>query len=381
MEIEKLTRDHPLIKELVGSYRDEWQHRSGQRDKEKRRYFYMSDVSKCDREIYYCFLHPEHKRTIADKTLIFFRHGNLYHEEAQSRLKKVGLVDNSRDLEYGLEDWEIEATGRLDNFITENGGLAIAELKSKNPYGFNVEEPVEAEMDQLQWYMSSAKKSKNLKKRNILDYGYILYLERGEISDFPILGWKISYDPERVEIIRERFTKLGKVIADKKIPKRPYERDSIKCQYCRFKEYCWRGVPVAAVPEFLPDDSIATPEQEIVESAEKRYVELKKEISEREKELKDIYAIIMRYFKSTGIEETEKLKHIFSKSTSLDKEYLLSKLKTEWHLIATPQAKLIQKAIKDGVVDPEVFERAKKVEFRDSIRIKGGINNADKRAI
>jgi len=374
MQIEKLTSDHFLIKELVESYREEWQRKQGQRDKQRRRYFYMSDVSKCDREIYYCFHNADKKRTIADKTLVFFRHGDLYHEEAQARLKRKRLVDSSRDLEYGLEDWEIEATGRLDNFITEDGGLAVAEIKSKNPYGFNVDEPQEAEIDQLQWYIYAAKKNNSIRDRKILDHGYILYLERGEIADFPIAGWKIGYDPDHVEVIRDRFKRLWQAIQDKDIPIRPYERDSIKCQYCRFREFCWQGIPEAKEPELLPDESIEKPEKELVISAEQRYVQLKAEIAAREKELKGVYGLLMRYFQATGVSETDYLKHIFSKSTTLDEDYLLSRLKDKWHLIAKPQARLIQQAIKDGEVDPEIFERAKKTDFRHSIRIKGGAN-------
>ena len=69
--IEALDESHHLIKELIESYREEWQRKQGQRDKQPRHHFYVSDVAKCEREIYYHFHAPEHKRTIADKTIIF----------------------------------------------------------------------------------------------------------------------------------------------------------------------------------------------------------------------------------------------------------------------------------------------------------------------
>jgi len=376
IQIEKLNRDHFLIKELIDSYRDERKKGSGQRDKQAPKNLYMSFVSHCDREVYYRFVHPEKRRTLADKTIVFFRHGNMYHEEIQERLKKKRVIDNSRDIEYGLEDWAIDTTGRLDCFVSENGGLVVTELKSKNPYAFNVEEPHQEEIDQLFWYIYAAKKSKSLKERNIQDYGYILYMERGETSDFPFAAWKIPYDEKRVKAIRKRFRDLKQLIDAKKIPQRPHERDSIKCNYCRFKEYCWKGIPEAKEPELQADPSIEKPEKELVESAENRYVQLKSEIAEREKEIKEVYGLLIRYFKATGAEETERLKHIFSKKTSLDEDYLLKELKGKWHLIASPQAKLIQQAIKDGEVDPEVFERAKRVKFIDQIRIKKEVKNA-----
>ena len=248
MQIEKLKPDHFLIKELMASYREEWQRAQGKSYKKARRYFYISDVSQCNRKIYYFFLHPEKKRSIADKTLVLFHYGNMHHEEVQFRLKNRRIIDSSRDSEYGLDDWEIDASGRLDSFVKDNGGLSIMEIKAKNPYGYQCELPDEAEVDQLLWYVFAAKESKPLKKRNIQNYGYILYVEGWPMSDFPFGGWKIEYNPERIEAIRDRFRKLKQAIDAKKIPKRPYERDSIKCQFCVMKEFCWRGVPIAEEP-------------------------------------------------------------------------------------------------------------------------------------
>ena len=380
MNIEKLSKDHFLIKSLVETYREEWQRKQGQRDKEKRQRFYMSDVGKCDREIYYLFHNPEKKRTIADRTIIFFRHGNLYHEEIQFRLKKSRVVDTSRDLEYGLEDFEIETTGRLDSFVSENSGLAVTEIKSKNPYQYKAKEPAQEETDQLIWYIFAAKQSKSLRKRNILDYGYILYAERGETDDFPFKGWKVRYDEQRIQGIRERFKKLWLAIQAKELPQRQHERKSIKCEYCRFRDFCWEGVPEIPTPELQSDSSIEKPEQELVESVEKRFVELKKQKDRIEDEMENLSEILIKYFKATGINETEFLRHRFSPHISLDEQYLLENLKDKWPLIAKAQLKLIQEAIKRGEVDPEILERAKKITFTDSIIIKKEAKNADKKS-
>ena len=86
-QIERLDRDHFLIKELIDSYREERKKGSGQRDKQAPKNLYMSFVSRCDRDVYYRFVHPEKKRSLADKTIVFFRHGNMYHDEIQERLK------------------------------------------------------------------------------------------------------------------------------------------------------------------------------------------------------------------------------------------------------------------------------------------------------
>lgn len=380
MQVEKLSRDHFLIQELINSYREDWQYGSGQRDKEKRKYFYMSDVSKCDREIYYLFHSPEQKRTIADKTLILFCCGNLHHEEIQFRLKKRRIVESSRDLEFGIEDWEVEATGRLDGFARDNGALTVTEIKAKNPYGFLNEEPEDYEADQILWYIYAARNSKNLRKRKINDFGYILYFEGWPISDFPIAGWRIEYDEERVKQIRERFKNLKLIIEAKKIPQRPHERDSVKCQYCRFLDFCWKGIPLAKEPKLVANPSIEKPEKELVESAENRYVELKTKEAEIKSELEEVRTLLFRYFKATGQKETDKILYCFSKRINLDNEYLLKNLKDKFHLIAKPQLIMIKKAIEAGQVDPEIFERAKKVEFSEYIKIKKGVLNANKKS-
>jgi len=374
LSMKRLDRDHFLIKSLIDSYREEWQRGSGQRYKEKRKYFYISDVSKCDREIYYCFHNPDKKRTIADKTLVLFRNGNMQHEEIQFRLKSQKVIDNSRDLEFGLEDWEVEATGRLDVFASDNGNLAVTEIKAKNPYSFVSEEPEPYETDQLLWYIFAAKKSKSIRQRKVADYGFIIYVEGWPISDFPFTGWQVDYDEERVKAIRDRFKGLKKVIDDKELPRRPHERDSIKCQYCVFKEFCWQGVPEIIEPKRLPDISIKKPEMELVESAQDRYIELKLNIAKEEAELKGIRDILIRYFKATGMKETEKITHFFGKSTRLDRNYLLKELEDKWTLIANPNISLMRKAVENGKIDAEILERAKKIIFNDSLRIKGGLN-------
>jgi len=374
MQIEPLDQKHFLIKNLIASYRNEWQRASGQRYKERRQHFYISDVSKCDREIYYLFKHPAEKRTIADRTLVFFRHGNMYHEEIQQRLRTMKTIDNSRDMEYGLEDFEIDTTGRLDCFVREEEGLAVTELKSKNPYGYVADVPEPAEVDQLLWYMHAAKRSKTLRKRNILNHGYILYMERGEVSEFPFRAWRIVYNAEakrRVQEIRERFMALKAIIAKRKPPQRIHERESLKCQYCVFREYCWQGVPVIEEAKMVADTAVEKPEMELVESAERRYVQLKREIAERETEKDDVYRLLLRYFMATGAEETELLAHGVSKEITLDEKYLLKRLQDVWPLIARVQTKLIKQAIKDGKVDPEIYERAKKATgVKHTIRIK-----------
>jgi len=389
--IEKLNRDHYLISELIASYRDEWQKGSGQRDHLPRKSFYFSDVSKGDRQIYYLFRNPEEKSTIADRTLILFRNGDLLHEDVQARLRDRRAIDSSRDVEYGLEDFEIDATGRLDcfaaefRFVREANGLAVTEIKTKNPFNFDVEEPTQDEIDQGLWYIFGAKAAKSLKKRNILNHGYILYVDRAGISDpLPLALWKFDYDQARVDKIRERFRKLKVVVEAGEIPQRCAERDSTKCLYCRFENFCWEGIPRPTAPVFVADETVEPPEQELVESMAARFLELKDKEKETKEGLKLAYGILMKYFKATGLEQISangrQIIHGFQADVEFDEAYLLANVPLElWPQIAAPSLARFREAVKAGLIDPEIFERAKRVSYSDRLRtkiIKGG-KNAD----
>jgi CRISPR/Cas system-associated exonuclease Cas4 (RecB family) len=387
--IEKLNSDHFLIREIVESYVQEWKSRSGQRDHQKRGYFYMSDVAKCDRATFYDFTCPEKKRPITAKTLMMFSAGNLLHDDIQRRARSRGLVEAGRDIEYGLEDWAHKATGRLDfitavyKFIETERGLAVAEIKTKNPYNFDGEEPTQDEIDQILWYIDRLKASsaKSVRQSEVLDYGFVLYLDRAMIADpLPICGWRVDFDPERVEAIKARFAALDKAVQAGEIPKRPHERDSIKCSYCRYLDFCWEGIPRPEAPAFVADETVEKPEQELVESAAARYIELKAEEKKVEDEVDRLREILMRYFKATGLEQIsangQAIIHGAMKRTALDEGYLLHELADKWLLIARPDVKKIQAAIKDGMIDAGVLEQAKITTFVDILRIKGG-KNAD----
>lgn len=392
MNIERLASDHFLIRELVESYVEDWKARSGQRDHQKRGYFYMSDVSKCDRTIFYDFKCPENKRPISPKTLMTFAAGNLLHDDIQARARKRNITESGRDIEYGLEDWHTKATGRLDfiaavyRFIETEMGVAVVELKTKNDYNFGDEEPSQEETDQILWYidrlMESA--SKSIKKQTVLPYGFILHAARSMSADpLPLAAWRIDFDPERVVAIKARFTALDKAIVADEIPQRPFMRDSIKCQYCRYKEHCWAGVPEAE-PAVLVADGSEPPEQELIESMAARFIELQAEIKTKEAEVKKCKATLAQYFNSKGLRELpingDSITYTPVSRTNLDAPFLYSKLKDIWFELSVPQDSLIRKAIEEGKVDPELYERAKITDYAWQIRIKkgkGGKNHAD----
>ena len=388
MAIEKLPEDHFLIRELVASYVDDWKQRQGQRDHQARHHFYFSDVSKCDRAIFYEFKEPGKKRPITAKTLMVFAAGNMLHDDLQLRARQRGLVESARDLEYGLADWATKATGRLDFIVSSyrfaeaqtDRGIAVAEIKTKNPYNFGEEEPSQDEIDQLLWYIDRLKESpaQAVKDALVLDYGFIIYADRSMTAEpIPIAAWRIDFDEVRVAVIKSRFDALHQAIEKAECPRRPYERDSIKCQYCRFREHCWEGVPEPVPPAIVPDETAEKPEMELVESMAANYVRLKEEAKRVDDEIKAAHKTLSSYFRATGATELpvngDKIIRSQSARTELDADYLLKQLGLEgFAAISVPQAKLIQAAIKDGEVDPETYERAKRVTYGDTLRIKKG---------
>jgi len=67
--------------------------------------------------------------------------------------------------------------------------------------------------------------------------------------------------------------------------------------------------------------------------------------------------------------------------TDLDRDYLFSELGDRFMSIAVPQDRLIKQAIKEGTIDPELYERAKRIRYIDQIKVKKaqGGNNADQK--
>lgn len=317
---------------------------------------------------------------MAASTIMMFKHGDLFHDELQTIFARLGASEN-KWIEFGtLEKVGFTRTGRLDLLIfawifnPKEKGIIVGEIKSKNPFGYNVDEPEKDEVDQLISYISEVKQNPELLKRfgKVADYGLLIYADRAGFGrPLPIKIWKVFYSQARIEEIKADFQNLTKRIEKEDIPARPYERDSIPCQYCRLFDWCWEGVPEEPEePERKPDETIEKPEKEIIESAESRYVELKKQAKKIDEEIDYCRGVLMQFFKSTGTKETELLKHSFSKKTVLNNEFLLSKFKDKWHLLAKADPTMIKQAIEDGEIDAEAFERAKIISYDDRILIK-----------
>jgi len=380
--IQKLDRSHFLISELYTSYRDEWQKGQGQRDKEKRKYFYFSDISKCPRQVFYEFTIPEEKRTIADTTLYLFSLGNLIHNDVQQRYRNQKVAEAPRDIEFGLENEGINATGRLDmiaaefRFNPEADGLAVVEIKTKVPYSLEAEEPEQYEIDQLLLYIDSMKKKKSIRDQTILDWGYILYLDRAGMAEEPIAAWKVDYDESRLQEIFGWFKMVSDYIASGNPPDRPHERKSTNCQFCRFNHVCWadvRDAEAEARAELLEKEPAPLPSQEIVDSLVNQYIKLNAEKKKIEEQMEEIKPILLNYCRATQTEKIEagdsSLRYETSERIGFNEEKLFQKYGPIWKELTSIQVTKVKAAVKAGLIDPVDYEEAKEVKIIESLKV------------
>lgn len=380
--IQKLESSHFLISELYQSYRDEWQKGQGQRDKERRKYFYFSDISKCPRQVYYEFTIPEEKRTISDKTLYLFSIGNLLHDDIQQRYRNQKVAEAPRDIEFGLENDDINGTGRLDmiaaefRFNPEADGLAVVEIKTKVPYSLEAEEPEQYEIDQLLLYIDSMKKKKSIRDQKVLDHGYILYLDRAAMAEEPIAAWRVDYDEARLKEISAWFKMVSDYIAVGNPPDRPYERKSTFCQYCRFNHVCWadvRDAEAEARAELQEKEPAPLPSQEIVDSLVDSYIRLNSQKKGIEEQMEEIKPILLNYCRATQTEKIEKddcsLRYETSERVGFNEDKLYQKYGPIWKEMASIQVTKVKAAVKAGLVDPVDYEEAKEVKIIESLKV------------
>lgn len=375
VKIEKMADDHPLLAGIYAHYVETWK-RGHSGDKLPRAKFYNSDIGNCPRQTAYQFYCPEKKRDISVSTIMLFKYGDLFHDELQGVIKKLGF-STSKDIEFGTwSNLGFERRGRIDVLYLEEDGkmvlMVVVEIKSKNPYGFQTP-PEDNEIDQTLSYVDDCLNSAYFKERGqaVADYFYILYVERSGLVSPPLALWKGYYSVDRVKAIKLQYRRLYKCIQAHLLPERPYERDAVKCQYCRMQDWCWMGVPsIPPPPELVPDETIKPASYEIVQSQAQNYVRIKGEIGALEKELGLSAKVMEQYFKSTGKTKIEELIEYegYQRPDGVDEEFLWKKLKDVWNKISDVSITKLRDAVKDGLIDGETFERARR--FKPAFRIK-----------
>lgn len=360
--------NHPLVVQILNQYVMDWK-RGHSADKRPRPYFYVSDAGRCARQLVYQFIQPEDKFDISAKTIILFKMGDLFHDELQNMMMRIGAT-TSKDVEFGtFGKMDFDPRGRLDVILTEQVAGAdvavIADIKSKNSFAMESEPSIE-EVLQLSIYMYQCKQDKYFEKRGqkIADYGYLIYVDRGGMADPPYVVWRIEYDEALVATAREWFARVWAKVQAKELPDRPYTRDSLQCSYCRFKGTCWAEFPEVVPAPSEKDLAIVPPSFEIVESMAKLFVNTRDQIKELQRDVDAAEAVLTQYFKGTGFNSLPvgeiTIKYEDTTSNEIDIDYLMKYAKDHWAAFAKPQITMLREAVKAGVISGTVFAKAVK---------------------
>jgi len=386
-------RDYEITEELKKSYIEQSKSRKTITDKGDRgqKNLYFTDVRSCPRQVYYKFFEPERARDYTVKGLILFDDGDRHHLNIQRRLEDRGKGINPEGF---LEVPEVGATGYYDQLYVvgnENGYTLcdIEEIKSKFPFACT--DIDQEDYDQAQLYIYAAQFSKRLQTKHIKVIGArLVYKDRAVQTEEVHFAWRLKPDPERQQQILEYFRYLKFTVIDqKKLVPHPYEKKSTKCEYCRFKEWCWRKFP-DKVDEWQPTEdleNVKLPAQEILESFAKRLYEILKQEKELREEKKKLEPIMLKYFLETKnailpVNQFEGLAPKQGSRSEWDIQGLRAALGDEFYAkISKPDSSLIKDLIFKEYVDASKFETFKTIkQSKPSLYIKklqGGLDNAD----
>ncbi len=204
-----------MLKNLInGFYRDSFECR-------ERAYFYVSDVGKCPRALYFHFKDVPRERP-DPRVLRIFDEGEYTHRRLLSVLYSLGIVQAS-EVHTPPDDL---VHGRADAIVTLEGEPYVVEFKSSAGYKFSkLKKPREDHVDQTQLYMHYFN----------IPRGIILYENKNtqHLKEF-----SIDYSRERAEELIKGFEFLKNQIEKNIIPDVPPDIPKWRCRYCEYRPEC-----------------------------------------------------------------------------------------------------------------------------------------------
>lgn len=204
-----------LTERIDQFYLDQQKHR-------EQNHFYITDVGKCPRAVFFKFKNVPREKMDA-RILRIFEKGESMHMNIINTLIRMGLVVAS---EINIPSQEI-ISGRADAIISLNGELYVLDIKSINSMIFRtLEEPKPENFQQVQLYLHFF----NIKK------GILLYVDKDQQN---MKEFVFDYDKQLNQSLLEDFKKLKVKIDGNIIPQRLSDWDkNWQCQYCQFKDVC-----------------------------------------------------------------------------------------------------------------------------------------------
>lgn len=185
-------------------------------------HFYISDVGKCHRAIFFKFKNAPRKK--ADPRIMrIFERGEHIHRNIFSILYRLRIGVTT---EVPIPAQEI-ISGRADAIICVDGENYVLDVKSINSMVFkNMTEPKEENKYQVQLYMHFF----GIKK------GILLYVDKDQQD---IKEFIFDYDKQLVDSLLGDLKGLKRKIEEDTVPSRlPDYPGNWQCQYCQFREVC-----------------------------------------------------------------------------------------------------------------------------------------------
>jgi len=207
-----------MLKELIDKF-----YLDRQKDREQH-HFYITDASKCGRQLFFKFKNAPRKEMEA-KILRLFDHGDSIHKLIMKPLL------STRDIHVVASEINVPpqelVSGRADAIISDGRNLYVLDIKSMNSMVFrNLTEPKEENVNQLQLYLHYFKIPK----------GILLYVDKDKLD---LKEFIVLYQKSTAEKILGDLAVLKKQIDSNIIPSRLADYpDNWQCQYCQFREIC-----------------------------------------------------------------------------------------------------------------------------------------------
>lgn len=209
-----------MLSEIINQY---YLDREREKKEKERIQFYISEVGKCPRAIFFKFkkapaseLEPERLR--------IFDHGDFIHQVTLRPLISLGLI---RATEVPIPPHEI-ISGRADAILSINGEPYVLDIKSiSGRINFNkLEKPYPEHLWQVQLYLHFFRIQK----------GILLYVNKDtqELKDFVF-----EYDPQIAQRLIEWFMKLRDKIEKNILPPRLVDfPKNWQCDGCQYRSIC-----------------------------------------------------------------------------------------------------------------------------------------------
>ncbi|MBC7074153.1 PD-(D/E)XK nuclease family protein [Candidatus Parcubacteria bacterium] len=209
-----------MLSEIINQY---YRDKEKEKKEKERVQFYISEVGKCPRAIFFKFKKAPAQELEPEKLRIF-DHGDFVHQVTLRPLVSLGLI---KAIEIPIPPHEI-ISGRADAILSINGEPYVLDVKSiSGRLNFKkLEKPYPEHFWQVQLYLHFFR----IKK------GILLYVNKDtqELKDF-----LFPYDPEVAQQLIEWFLKLKSKIEKNVTPPRLVDYPkNWQCESCQYRHIC-----------------------------------------------------------------------------------------------------------------------------------------------